>query len=373
MRACLAWVRQHLLPATLFGRLACLLVVLVLASHFLVLKVMFEMRPYGPGQPLPQRPLVQQSATASPPSPPPPFPAGWNLGPPWGIGFDIGVRLLALLAAAWIGARWLSEPVRRLAQAAQALGRDVHRPPLLESGTLECREAIQVFNKMQAQICQQIKERDSFVAAVSHDLRTPLTRMALRVESLADAQMRAQFAGDIAEMNSMIAVTLDYMRGVAEAEPWVLLDVDSLVSSLVDDYVARGLAVTMDVADSHAPPIAVTTQAQGLRRCVGNLVDNAVRYGGSAHLRCHVQEGRVCIEVLDHGPGVQDAELDKIRLPFYRVDASRNRNHGGVGLGLSIAHDIAQRLSGTLHFKNREEGGLRVTLVLPPPVLGSSH
>lgn len=371
MRQAGAWLRQRLVPKTLFGRLACLLVVLVLASHFLVLKMMFEMRPNRPDWAPPERPPLTMPQGERPP--PPPGAGGGEGGgvsPRWGLGIDVGVRLLALLVAAWIGARWLSEPVRRLAQAAQALGRDVHRPPLPESGTLECRAAIRVFNQMQAQICQQLQERDSFVAAVSHDLRTPLTRMALRVESLRDAPLRAQFARDIAEMNHMIVVTLDYLRGVAEAEPWVLLDADSLLSSLADDYAAGGHAVTMDSPREDTPPAVVSTQAQGLRRCLSNLVDNALRYGGSAQLRSYRQGAQLCLEVADHGPGVQVADLEKIRQPFYRVEASRNRHSGGVGLGLSIAHDIAQRLSGTLHFRNRDEGGLVVTLVLQAHATG---
>lgn len=338
MRRLRRW-RARLLPATLFGRLALLLFVAVLASHVLALTLMFEFRPpHGPGP--------------HPPHPPP------LLHP--GLLLDIGVRLSALMLAAWIGARWLSQPIRRLALAARQIGLDVRRPPLAEEGTEECRAATRVFNQMQAQICQQLDERDRFVAAVSHDLRTPLTRLALRAESLADAGQRRQFGQDIMEMNDMITATLDYLRGAAQPEPFVLLDVASLLDSLAEDQQACGHDVRLT---GQAAPLAA--QASSLRRCVGNLVDNAVRYGGMARIALSEHAGQLCIEVSDSGPGIAEAELVRVLAPFYRVEGSRNRSSGGVGLGLSIAHDIARRHQGTLHLRNGAGGGLVATLTLP--------
>jgi protein-histidine pros-kinase len=337
----------RLIPRTLFGRLALLLLVAVLASHALVLTVMIELMGSRPG--------------AGPGFGPPPG------GPPphlqWGLWLDIGVRLAALMLAAWIGARWLSQPVLRLASAARDLGRDVRRAPLVEEGTDECREATRVFNQMQAQICRQLNERDRFVAAVSHDLRTQLTRLALRTESLADADQRRHFARDIAEMNTMISATLDYLRGAAEQEPTVLLDVESALSSWVDDYQDTGWPVQIDTADAHCAPLR--TQVSALRRCISNLVDNAVRYGGSASIRCIDAHDQVCIEVSDAGPGIAESELGRVLQPFYRLEASRNRVSGGVGLGLSIAHDIAQRLQGKLSLRNGVAGGLVASVTLP--------
>ena len=201
------------LPNTLFGRLALLLFVAVLASHVLALTLMFEMRP--------------PHALDHPHPGPPPF-----FHP--GLIIDIGVRLSALMLAAWIGARWLSKPILQLASAAREIGLDVHRPPMVVEGTEECQAATRVFNQMQAQICQQLSERDQFVAAVSHDLRTPLTRLALRAEGLDDAHQRQQFGQDIVEMNRMITATLDYLRGASDPECFVLLDVASLLESLAD-------------------------------------------------------------------------------------------------------------------------------------------
>lgn len=351
-----AWGRavlSRLVPATLFGRLALLLFVAVLASHVLALTLMFELRPPpGPG-------FGPAGFPGGPPFPPhaPRHPPHF-LHP--GLLLDIGVRLAALMLAAWIGARWLSQPMRRLASAASELGRDIHQPPLDEHGTIECREATRVFNQMQAQIRQQLSERDRFVAAVSHDLRTPLTRLRLRAEGLADAEQKRSFGQDIVEMDAMISATLDYVRGAADAEAFVLLDLMALVDSIADDQQACGHDVR--VVGRAAP---LRAQASALRRCIGNLVENAVRYGGAAEIRLMDSASQVRIEISDQGPGIPEEELDKVLAPFYRVEGSRNRNTGGVGLGLSIAHDIVRKHQGRLRLKNGAIGGLVVTLELP--------
>lgn len=345
----MAQLMTRLLPKTLFGRLALLLFVAVLTSHILALTFMFELRPSGgPG------PGMGPGFGLG--HPPPDLPPLWHPG----LLVDIGVRLGALMLAAWVGARWLSTPIKRLASAAHEIGLDIHRPPMKEDGTEECRAATRVFNQMQAQICQQLDERDRFVAAVSHDLRTPLTRLALRVENLTDVEERAHFVQDIVEMNNMITATLDYLRGAADPEPFVLLDVASLLESLADDQQACGHDVSMTGA---AAPLEV--QASSLRRCINNLVENAVRYGGVTHIRLLDHSDRLCIEISDEGAGIPDAELERVLTPFYRVEGSRNRNSGGVGLGLSIAHDIARRHHGQLTLRNGAHMGLVATLTLP--------
>lgn len=357
----------HLLPVTLFGRLAALLFIAVLTSHALAITLLFELRPeFGPGAPGHHPAHVSQPGHASPPSwnaPPPhpghpPRPPGRNF--PAGLLLDIGVRLAALMAAAWVGARWLSQPLHHLAAAARDLGQNIHRPPLPEVGPSECREASRVFNQMQARICQQLQERDRFVAAVSHDLRTPLTRLRLRAECLGDDEQRRLFSRDIAEMDAMIAATLDHLGGGANAEPWVLVDVQALIESLADDQQACGHAVLLQ---GQAAPLRV--QANALRRCLDNLVGNAIRYGGSAQIKLHDTASALTIEVQDHGPGLPEAELERVLAPFYRVEASRNRHSGGVGLGLAIANDIVQRHQGTLQLCNAEGGGLLARVELP--------
>jgi len=344
------WLRQ-LVPATLFGRLTLLLLAFALVSHVLALTVMFELRPPPPG-PMP-------GDFDGHPGPPPMMPLGLLL--------DIGVRLAALTLAAWIAASWLSRPIKRLAAAAQEIGRHIgtdagtaQRTALPEEGPRETREATRVFNRMQAQIRQQLDERDRFVAAVSHDLRTPLTRLRLRAEGLLDVRQQAQFRQDIGEMDQMISATLDYLRGAAAAESPVLLDVQALADSIAEDQQACGHDVQ---ASGRAAPLQA--QASALRRCLCNLVDNAVRYGGAARIRLVDDAAALRIEVHDRGPGIPAAELDKVLAPFYRVEGSRNRQHGGVGLGLSIANDIVRQHGGTLSLRNADEGGLIAVLALP--------
>jgi len=336
---------QRWLPVTLRGRLMLMLFVAVIASHVLTLAVVFELAPYswsGDPPPVDAWPDVPDDIWYSP-----------------ATLLDIGVRLLALLLPAWLGARWLSEPLQRLAQAARELGTDIHRPPLAETdGTLECREASRVFNQMQACIRQQMADRDRFVAAVSHDLRTPLTRLRLRAENL-PGEDRLRFSRDIEEMDVMLTATLDHLRGVARAEPMVQLDIQALLESLVDDEHACGHDVRLS---GRAAPIAA--QATALRRCIGNLVGNAVRYGEAAHITVSDTGDAVSIRVRDFGPGLPPAELDKVLKPFYRGPGA-SRHAKGLGLGLSIVQDIVQRHRGHLQLDNAPDGGLIALVSLP--------
>lgn len=374
------WLAK-LVPDSLFGRLALLLGVAVVSSHVLALTLMFELHP-RPGMHPPPEAMAAQDTLDAPGPPPwgmgrPPLQAFPDSAPPHfrggdgppgpptlGLLLDIAVRLGALLLAAWVGARWLSDPVRRLAGAARELGLNIHRAPLPESGTLECREATRVFNQMQQHIRAQLEQRDQFVAAVSHDLRTPLTRLALRVESLQDAGERQRFGKDIAEMDTMIRATLDYLRGAADAEPWVALDLAALVDSLVQDLQEAGHDVAVESGGS-VPLAPVRAQASALRRCISNLLDNAARYGGAAQVQLSEDGQGVCVTVLDRGPGIPEAELAQVLQPFYRVEASRNRNTGGVGLGLASASDIARQHGGGITLRNRVGGGLQAELWLP--------
>lgn len=345
----------RLWPDSLFGRLALLLVVVAVSSHLLAMGLRFELHPPPPSGP----PVfgVDSGRPAPPHRRPPP--------PPLMVALDIGVRLGALVLAAWLGARWIAQPVRRLADAAQELGRDIQSPPLPERGTRECREATRVLNQMQARMRAQIEQRDLFVAAVSHDLRTPLTRLALRAEGLSDAQARERLGKDIREMDDMIRSTLDYLRGAADAEPRVRLDMAALLHSLAEDAQEVGQDVCFDAESSDGGHAPVPVQLSSIRRCLTNLIDNAVRYGGRARIRLQALPQALQIQVLDQGPGIAVQELSKVLAPFYRVDASRNRSRGGTGLGLAIADEIARRHGGRLELANRPEGGLVATLVLP--------
>jgi protein-histidine pros-kinase len=349
------------LPDSLFGRLALLLIGVAIASHVLALSLLFDFRPaHGPGHPphAAAQALSVQGAPAMPPPPP---------GPPLeGMLLDIVVRLGAVLLAAWVGARWLTAPMRQLAQATRELAGNIHRAPIAEQGTRECREATGVINQLQAHIRAQLEERDQFVAAVSHDLRTPLTRLALRVETLDSAEDRQRLGKDIAEMDRMIRATLDHLRGAADAEPRVALDLGALVQSQVHDQQDCGQAVTLTQdAACAVGPLQIQAQLSAIRRCIDNLIDNALRYGGAAEVALLRQGTQVCVRISDRGPGIPEDALGKVLLPFYRVEGSRNRHTGGVGLGLASAHDIAKRHGGSLVLRNRAGGGLLVEVCFP--------
>lgn len=343
-------------PDTLFARLALLLVVVAIASHAMALALMFELRPEFP--------------------PPPPLPSGTHLRPPpphqpplHGLVLDIAVRLGAVMLAAWVGARWLSAPLRRLASATQAMAANIRAEPLPLEGTRECREAGAVINQLQQHILTQLDERDQFVAAVSHDLRTPLTRLALRVESLTREADRERFGQDIREMDHMIRSTLGYLCGTADAEPEVLLDLNSLVDSIVADRQDMGQPVTRfggNDTDVGGPSIRLMAQLSAMRRGIDNLIDNAVSYGGSAEVGVIDNGPDVRVFVLDHGPGIPEHALAEVVRPFVRLEGSRNRYTGGVGLGLAAVSDMARRHGGALLLSNRpESGGLQAELIFP--------
>ena len=364
-----------------------LLLLAVLGGHLLAHALMRELRPPPrwlaetvlsrpaalPQAELPPRPMLASAWVAGaelvprpPPGrffetfriePPPPAPPPM----PMVALIEIAVLLAALLLAAWVAVRWLLlAPISRLAGAARAFGDGMEAPPLPEDGTRECQEVSRLFNRMQIHIRQQWRERDHFVAAVSHDLRTPLARLRLRAENLADGEQKRQFSRDIGEMDDMIRCTLDHLRGAAEAEPTVRLDVAALAGSLAEDWREAGQEAT--VCGSAAP---IRAQALALRRCIGNLVENAIRYGGAAEIQLIDAPQWLEIAVHDRGPGLTEAERDQVLVPFFRLEASSRRHRAGMGLGLSIAPDIARRHGGELRLRNGEAGGLVASLRLP--------
>ena len=276
---------------------------------------------------------------------------------PWAFA----MRLIGIALTAWIAARWLSRPINQMAQAAKELGERLERAPLDEAhGPLEIRQASAVFNQMQTKLRQQISERERFLAAVSHDLRTPLTRLKLRTEKITQPELRENIHGDISEMATMLDATLDFLRGGAAQEDTCRLDVSALVHSLAEDAAELGgtVTVTGTAQPVMAPPMA-------LRRCLNNLIENALRYGARADIKLDDSGDNLVVVVQDGGPGIPDDQLEAVFAPFYRLEQSRSKNTGGVGLGLSISRDIAHKLGGNLILKNAKEGGLAATLTLP--------
>ncbi len=268
--------------------------------------------------------------------------------------------LFAVTAIFSIWAVFLAvKPVRLLARAADRISRNIHEPPLAEKGASELRSAARSFNRMQDRLQRHVNGRALAFAAMSHDLRTPLTRMRLRLESLGEDAQR-KLGGDLDEIESLATSVLDVTRSLAADEAMTRLAVDELTARLVDDYAQMGHALAVEGA---AVPIEARPQA--LRRALVNVLDNAFKYGNDVVLRIEDAKHELVLQVLDRGPGIPREELEKVMYPFYRVEVSRNRETGGAGLGLAIAKDIVEGHGGKLEVANRHDGGLRVSIRLP--------
>ncbi|WP_321842656.1 ATP-binding protein [Paraburkholderia bannensis] len=277
------------------------------------------------------------------------------------------LRFAAVCAIAFVGVRFALAPLRQLTRAAQALGRNIHRAPLPESGPQEVRSAAQSFNAMQQQLIGHMTERSRFLAAVSHDLRSPLTRLRLRAEMLPDASWRERLRGDLDEMEAMVRATLDVVQGVEITEARQKIDLDSMLEGLAEDAREAGHAARV-TGTTRAP---INGFARNLKRCLQNLVDNAIRYGGAARIAVRDDGRQVRVCVSDDGPGIADAGLrERVFEPYFRIAAHRDEDKGGgTGLGLTIARSIAASHGGTLTLTNRIEGGhvagLDAELILP--------
>jgi signal transduction histidine kinase len=280
---------------------------------------------------------------------------------PWRVLLTLAILLAAVLLLSFIAVRWVTRPLQLLATAADELGRDINRPPLPEGGPVEVSRAARAFNTMQTRLVRFIDERTRLLTAMSHDLKTPLTRMRLRAELLEDENLHQKFEADLLEMEAMVTQTLEFMRGLSHREPTQIIDIIGLLESLKADNEAMGRTITIDGR--------VTRPFKGmpqlLKRCLANLADNAVLYGRSAEIRVEDGPDQLSVYVRDHGPGVPETEIEKVFEPFYRLENSRSRETGGTGLGLSIARNIAQAHGGDIHLRNYEDGGLEAILTLP--------
>jgi signal transduction histidine kinase len=274
----------------------------------------------------------------------------------------LALQLAVLAACCWLAVRLATRPLHQLAQAADTLGPDLRAARLPEGGPSEVARAARAFNAMQDRIAMYATERMQILAAISHDLQTPITRMRLRVDVMDNSAQSAKLRQDLLEMEELVKEGVAYARtlhGTAEAP--CRIDLDALLDSLVCDYVDAG----KDVAFASRLPVAVVTRPQALRRIVGNLIDNALKFGGAAAIEvAALPDGGVSISVLDRGPGIPAESLEAVFEPFYRLEASRNRHTGGTGLGLAIARQLTQAMDATLSLENRADGGLAATLTL---------
>ena len=265
-----------------------------------------------------------------------------------------------LLPLAWLFARALSAPIRRFSEAARRLGRDPNAPPLPREGPTEMLVAVDSFNSMQARLNRLIQERTHMVGAIAHDLRTPLTRLAFRLEDLPQP-LREKVDADIHEMKSMVSAALDFIRDRALSGQREPLDFRLLVESVVDDQSDLG----HDVVLQSGTPITIAGNPLALRRMVGNLVDNALKYGERARLRLRVANDACILEIDDDGPGIPEQLQQQVFEPFFRLETSRSRDTGGIGLGLATVRAIVLDHGGEIGLGNRKGGGLRVTVSLP--------
>lgn len=281
--------------------------------------------------------------------------------PPNTFYVNLALSLIIVIAVVLFAVRQATKPLQMLAQAADQLGQNLNVAPLDETGPSEMRSAAQAFNQMQLRIRKLIDERAHALAAVSHDLRTPLTRLRLRAELVDDKSLREQMAGDLDAMTAMLDTTLDYLRGQQDNEPLRPIDINALLQSVAAD--AQVLSRQVTITGQAVSPYSGRLSA--LRRALQNLIDNAIKYGQNANVRIEDDGSTLQLIVEDSGPGVAPSELRRIAEPYYRPDVARSSDTGGTGLGLSIVRDIALMHGGELQLANRAEGGLAATLRLP--------
>jgi len=286
----------------------------------------------------PARPLIRQDA--------------------WITFFFAAVAISVIVV---IALRRITRPLGALSDAAGKLGRGEDVQPLSEDGPADVREAIHAFNDMQDRLKTFVSERTRMLAAISHDLRTPITALRLRAEMLDDDEARERMTQTLIEMQEMIEATLAFAREEASAEPTRPCNLGELLDAVCDELRPLGHAIELTVET----PVIYPCRTLALKRALSNLIENAALYGKQARVTLSLADGAPMIVIDDDGPGIPDADMERIFEPFVRLDASRSTETGGSGLGMSIARDIVHRHGGGIALNNRAEGGLRVTVTLP--------
>jgi signal transduction histidine kinase len=293
------------------------------------------------------------NVVASPPPAPPPF----------GSAFLVSLALSVVAAGlvAFLLGQRIAQPLRQLARSAEAFGRGEAVAPLAERGPDEVRRTASAFNEMRERLDRFVSDRSAMLAAISHDLRTPITSLRLRAELVDDAEIRDRLIETIAEMQAMTEGVLAFLRAEATHEETRATDITALADSVVSDLEELGHDVTMASSASHV----ARCRTGELRRAVRNMVENAARYGDRARVLVDADDAFVRIVIEDNGPGIPDGDLQRVFDPFVRLETSRSRETGGIGLGLAIARSIMRGHGGDAILENRAEGGLRAVLSLP--------
>jgi signal transduction histidine kinase len=282
----------------------------------------------------------------------------------WRFPVSLGLFVLLIALVSWFAVRLALRPLQHMAAAAEAFGRDIHQPPLDTSGPSEVGQAAQAFNAMQEKVRAFMAERTQILAAVTHDLKTPLTRMRLRLENCNDDPLREKLGNDLAAMQTLIDEGLDLSRSLQSTETGVRIDVGALLSSIADDAADAGQPVQFE-EQAQGHPVLADCRPNGLRRAIENLIDNALKYGKTAEISLVTTADSALIRIRDHGPGIPEESLEEVLRPFVRLENSRSRESGGTGLGLAIASNLLAAQGATLTLTNLPEGGLEARIELP--------
>ena len=283
--------------------------------------------------------------------------------------FVLAEALVMLVLVAVVLLR-VTRPIQKLCRAAEAFGRHPElAEPLPEEGVRGVRDAAQSFNRMRERICGNLAERDRMIAAMAHDLRTPLTRLQLRLDRVEPEPLRAKLQETASSMRAIISQGLELARSLNTDEAWTRLDMRSFLQSVADDHADVGARVSLEDNVQGASPVVVPARPLCLRRCLDNLITNACIYGGSARIGLAQEGENVVVTVADDGPGIPEDMLERVFEPYFRLESSRNPSSGGIGLGLAIARNMALLNNGEIQLRNRPKGGLEARVVLTEPNL----
>ncbi|MFL9949594.1 HAMP domain-containing sensor histidine kinase [Paraburkholderia agricolaris] len=285
----------------------------------------------------------------------------WEGPQPTQIVIALGFVALSILAASVLATYFLSKPIRRFAEELRRIGGDPRAGPVHETGPRELRAAIAAFNALQAQLRTFVEDRTVMLAAMSHDLRTPLTKIRLRGEFIEDEDQRARLFRDVDDLQAMADSALSFFRDDYKDEEATVFDLAGLLRTIADDYGDHGKPVVYMGPNR----FAFSGRPFAFRRACMNLVDNALKYGYCAQLELNCSMAEIIVEVSDEGPGIPPHALNQVFTPFFRLEQSRNRATGGMGLGLTSARAVIQAHGGDITLRNRQGGGLVARITMP--------
>jgi signal transduction histidine kinase len=278
-----------------------------------------------------------------------------------GILASLSAMALGILLVSFVLVRSVTAPLRTLARAADRIGIDLAAPEVPQTGPREIQQTAKAFNRMQTRIKRLISDRTQTLAAVSHDLKTPITRLRLRAEFVKDEELRQTIEGDLDEMERMIESTLAFLRGDATGEESKTVDIATILETVSDQLVDTG----DDVVLAGLPHVSLRCKPLAIKRALSNLIENAVKYGARARVELAERGDDIVITIADDGPGIPEEEMERVFDPFYRLEASRSRETGGTGLGLTVARTAIRAHGGDVRLHNLDPSGLCVTVTLP--------